>query len=167
MSKIYDKAFEEIIGIEGGLSNHPSDKGGLTKYGISQKAFPKLDIRNLTLEGAKKIYCDNYWKTANMNLDLFDEKTAIELFDIAVNMGVGTAAIKLQEALNLMNRNQKDFPDLKIDGDAGTNTMNAYAKVRKEILFKVLNGLQFMRYVSIVERNPVQEEFFNGWMKRV
>jgi lysozyme family protein len=163
----FDKAFEEIIAIEGGLTNDKNDRGGLTKYGISQKAFPNVDIKNLTLEGAKKIYLDNYWKTANINLDKLDEKNGIELFDIAVNMGVGTAARKLQEALNLMNRNQKDFANLTVDGNAGNKTIEAYLKVNKDILFKVLNGLQFMRYVAIVGRDETQEDFFNGWMKRV
>jgi lysozyme family protein len=163
----FDKAFQEIIAIEGGLVNDKNDRGGLTKYGISQKAFPKVDIRNLTIDGAKKIYFENYWKTGSINLDQYDEKNAIELFDIAVNMGVATSAKTLQNALNLMNRNQKDFPDLKVDGNAGEKTFKAYSIVNKEILFKVLNGLQFSRYVSIVERDPTQESFFNGWMKRV
>lgn len=164
----FNKAFDLIIvKIEGGLANHKNDRGGLTNYGISQKAFPKLDIRNLTLDAAKKIYYSNYWKTAQMNLDLLDEKTAIELFDIAVNMGVGTASRMLQSALNLMNRNQKDFADLTVDGLAGKRTMEAYAKVNKDVLFKVLNGLQFSRYVAICEKDKTQEIFFNGWMHRV
>jgi lysozyme family protein len=164
----FEKGFKEILGFEGiETTNNPNDKGGLTKFGISQKAFPKVDIRNLTLEGAKKIYFDNYWKTPLLNLDQYDEKTAIELFDIAVNMGVGTAAMTIQRAVNLMNRNQKDFLNLNVDGRAGDKTVRAYSKVNKEILLKVLNGLQFSRYVSIVERDETQEEFFNGWMVRV
>jgi lysozyme family protein len=51
-------------------------------------------------------------------LDQYDEKNAIELFDIAVNMGVATSAKTLQNALNLMNRNQS-FPDLKVDETPG------------------------------------------------
>jgi len=163
----FDKAFEEIIAIEGGLVNDKNDRGGLTKYGISQKAFPNVDIRNLTLEGAKKIYLDNYWKTGNLDLDQYEERIGIELFDIAVNMGVGTSAKTLQNALNLMNRDEKDFPNLEVDGDAGNATVKAYSKVDKNILFKVLNGLQFMRYVTIVQKDETQEAFFNGWMKRV
>lgn len=165
--KNFDIAFTEIIGIEGGLSDNKNDRGGLTKFGISQKAFPLLDIRNLTLDGAKKIYFENYWKTPNLNLEKFELKNAIELFDIAVNSGVGTSARILQRALNLMNRNQKDFKDLEVDGNAGDVTMKAYAKVNPDTLFKVLNGLQFLRFVNIVEHDETQEEFFNGWMKRV
>jgi lysozyme family protein len=163
----FDNAFKEIIAIEGGLTNDKNDRGGLTKYGISQKAFPNVDIENLTLQGAKTIYLENYWDTSNIDLERYDEKNGIELFDIAVNMGVGTAAKTLQNALNLMNRNQKDFPNLVVDGQAGEKTFQAYSKVNRDILFKVLNGLQFVRYVHIVERDETQEVFFNGWMKRV
>jgi len=49
----------------------------------------------------------------------------------------------------------------------GNKTISAYNSVDKQILLKVLNGLQFKRYVEIVERDKSQEVFFNGWMKRV
>lgn len=164
----FDLAFKEIIAIEGtATTNDPTDKGGLTKYGISKKAFPNVDIANLTLDKAKKIYQDNYWKTSNINLDSFDYKIALELFDIGVNQGIVTAAKKLQRALNLMNRNEKDFPDLMLDGNAGQKTISAYKKVNKDVLLKVLNGFQFMTYVEITERDKTQEKFFNGWMIRV
>jgi len=164
----FEIAFKAILGFEGTeTTNAKSDRGGLTKYGISQKAFPMLDIENLTLSNAKEIYFTHYWKTKNINLELFEEKEAIELFDIAVNMGVATSGRMLQTALNLMNRNQRDWADMKIDGIAGAETMKAYFKCRKDILLKVLNGLQFSRYVTIVESDKEQEQNFNGWMKRV
>lgn len=164
----FDLAFKEIIGIEGtATTNDPTDRGGLTKFGISKKSFPNVDIANLTLDKAKKIYLDNFWNTSNINLDNFDYKTALELFDIGVNQGIVTAAKTLQRALNLMNRNQKDFPDLVVDGNAGAKTIAAYKKVNKDTLLKVLNGLQFMRYVNITEKDTTQEKYFNGWMVRV
>jgi choloylglycine hydrolase len=63
-----------------------------------------------------------------------DERIAVELFDTAVNMGVGISARFLQEALNLMNRNQQDWNDLVVDGLCGKNTLIAYKKARKDIL---------------------------------
>ena len=165
---IFDKAFQDVIGFEGGYVNNPNDKGGETKYGISKRSYPNVDIKNLTLDGAKEIYYKDFWNTIRLELSLIDdEKIAIELFDTAVNMGVGVASKFLQEALNLMNRNQKEWNDLIVDGYCGFETLKAYKKARKDILLKVLNGLQFCRYKSIVEKNPTQEVFFNGWMKRV
>ena len=57
--------FEDIINDvfekEGGYVNDPKDPGGETKYGISKRAFPNVDIKSITKEDAKKIYMDNYW----------------------------------------------------------------------------------------------------------
>lgn len=166
--KPFDKAFEELIGLEGGYVNDPTDRGGETKYGISKRAYPNLNIKGLDLQQAKDIYYRDYWNTKYMRLDNISYyPVALELFDTAVNMGVTTASKMLQRALNLMNRNEKNFKDLVVDGWAGEKTMQAYKKVDNKILLKVLNGLQFMRYVEIVTSNPSQERFFNGWMKRV
>jgi len=172
-SETYNKAFDVVIGHEKGYVNDPDDPGGETKYGITKRAFPNEDIKNLTLERAKEIYYNNYWNTKKLNLDdiaKFDDKIAIELFDTGVNQGIVTASKYLQEALNLLNRNEKLFPDMKVDGWVGETTMNNLNKLRsydKPALLKVLNGLQFMRYYNIVKRNPTQEKFFSGWMKRV
>lgn len=166
MSNLFDKAFVELIGIEGGYVNNPTDRGGETKYGISKRAYPNLDIKNLSLAQAKQIYYTDYWKASGAD-QMMKYELALELFDTGVNMGNAIARIFLQEALNLMNRNGKDFPDLKVDGIIGSNTISAYKKVQDSILLKVLNGLQFSRYVWICKERPDQEEFFNGWMRRV
>lgn len=165
---IFDKAFEDIVGIEGGYVNNPNDKGGETKYGISKRSYPNVDIKNLTLNDAKEIYYKDFWNTKRLELSLInDEPIALELFDTSVNMGIVTASKFLQEALNLMNRSQTDWDDLVVDGYCGVETMKAYKKARKNILLKVLNGLQFCKYKAIVENNKEQEVFFNGWMLRV
>ena len=168
MSPNFKKAFCELIGIEGGYVNDPTDRGGETKYGISKKSYPNVDIKNLTLAQAQEIYYRDFWKHPRMNLDLIpDYAIALELFDTGVNTGSGTARRMLQESLNLMNRNGKNFPDLVVDGIIGGKTFDAYQQVDKKILLKVLNGLQFMRYTEICLADPAQERFFNGWMQRV
>ena len=166
MTHNFKKAFEELIGIEGGYVNDPTDPGGETKYGISKRSYPHLDIKNLTLGQAQEIYYRDFWKELHLD-DILKYKIALELFDTGVNMGQGTAGEFLQEALNLMNRDQRNFPDLAVDGIVGPVTMVAYRKVDDRILLKVLNGLQFRRYADICERKPSQEKYFNGWMKRV
>ena len=164
----FDKAFKEVIGFEGGYVWDSNDLGGETKYGISKRSYPRTNIKDLTLEDAKEIYYQDYWNTKKLELSLIsDEAIAIELFDTSVNMGVGIAAKFLQQALNLMNRNGRDWKDLKIDGYCGFKTLKAYKKSRKDVLLKVLNGLQFERYKRIVVSNSSQEVFFNGWMRRV
>ena len=162
----FKRAFKELIGIEGGYVNNPKDKGGETKFGISKRAYPNLDIKNLTLEKAQDIYYNDYWFA--LKLDYINEyNVALELFDTCVNMGIWKASTIFQEALNLLNRNERNFKDLVVDGVIGVKTILAYNKVDKNILLKVLNGLQFMNYVRICEKDKSQEVFFNGWMKRV
>ena len=58
----FDLAILHILNFEGGLSNHTNDRGGTTKFGISKKSYPNLDISNLTLEQAKDIYKRDYWQ---------------------------------------------------------------------------------------------------------
>lgn len=52
----FDKAFEIVVGHEGGYTDHPSDPGGETKFGISKRSYPNENIKGLTLERAKQIY---------------------------------------------------------------------------------------------------------------
>jgi len=166
MNQNFEKAFIELIGIEGGYVNDPTDRGGETKYGISKRSYPNLDIRNLSLQDAKEIYYRDFWQVNGLD-NILKYEVAAELFDTGVNMGVGIASRFLQEALNLMNRNGQNFADLKVDGQIGPATISAYRKVDDRILLKVLNGLQFSRYVWICKERPDQEKYFNGWMKRV
>ena len=58
---IWNKAFDMVIGNEGGYVNDPYDKGRETKYGISKKQYPHVDIPSLTLEQARDIYHKDYW----------------------------------------------------------------------------------------------------------
>jgi len=173
MTVAFKKAFEIIIGNEGGYVNDPLDRGGETKYGITKRWYPDIDIKNLTLDEARQIYWGDYWTHRKLDMrqiNEFDPKLAIELFDTAVNQGVPTAAKYLQKSLNLLNRNQKLFDDMKVDGWAGNTTFRCLNKLKpydKPALLKCVNGLQFMRYYTIVDDDPIQEINFAGWMKRI
>ena len=166
MNDVFNKAFEITIGHEGGYVNDPHDNGGETKYGISKKAYPNIDIKNLSLEDARGLYYKNYWNTKRARLWKLPDSIAIEVFDTAVNMGSSRAFKMLQESLNLLNRNETRFDDLKVDGWIGDATIKAIEKVKESELLKVLNGLQFTRYLEIVKNNESQERFFAGWIKR-
>ncbi len=160
--------FEKVVGFEGGYVNDSVDRGGETKYGISKRAFPYLDIANLTLDDAQAIYYKKYYASAFMNLEKIEDKDlCLELFESAVLMGVKTVAQNLQKALNYMNDNGRLYDDLRVDGWIGEKSFKALKKVNPKLVIKVLNGLQFNRLVKIVERNKEQERFFKGWLKRV
>lgn len=85
----FDQAVEFVLEREGVLSNHKNDRGGLTKYGISQKANPDVDVANLSREDAIGIYKDRYWDS--IGADNMDMATALIAFDTSVNSGPGAA----------------------------------------------------------------------------
>ncbi len=79
MRTSFDAAFKMVVGIEGAPTCDPADPGGYTKYGIAQKYNPDVDVRNLTLSGAKALYLKRYWLPAGcddapfpMDICLFD-----------------------------------------------------------------------------------------------
>ncbi|MDC7250325.1 MAG: glycosyl hydrolase 108 family protein [Sphaerochaetaceae bacterium] len=157
-----------MIGHEGGYVNNTHDRGGETKFGISKRSYPDLDIANLTLEDAKEIYYRDYFATPTLSLQKIQSETiACEVFNTAVIMGKRTAGKILQQALNLLNRNERLFPDLAVDGWIGSVTLSAIQQVHPRRLLKTLNGIQFCRFKEIVENDKSQERFFAGWLERV
>lgn len=170
MTQDFSKAVEETLVHEGILSDVLEDRGGLTKYGISQKSYPRLDIKSLTKKEALDIYYNDFWNHKKLNIKALPVSFYVkrEIFDTAVNAGTYREGVIFQEALNLLNRNEKDFEDLKVDGWLGSATRKSIKNLRyKNNLLKTLNGLQFCLYKEIAEKNPMQEVFFNGWLKRV
>ena len=79
-----------------------SDTGGLTKYGISQKAFPGVNIANLTPDQARAIYKKEYWdKIGGDKIPPELQKVAM---DTAVNQGVGKAKQFIAESGGDVNK---------------------------------------------------------------
>lgn len=158
------KAIVKLFGVEGGEVNDPDDRGGHTKYGISQRSYPAEDIHALTLERAAALYERDFWKPLRLS-EVHNQTIAEEIFDTAVNCGIGTGAKILQEAINLSN-----YPelDIAVDLHIGPATIAAVNNHRSpKALYKALNGLQFMHYAAIIKRNPKQEKFFRSWASRV
>jgi lysozyme family protein len=161
--KSFLAAFARTIGVEGGYVNDPLDPGGETKYGISKRAHPEADIKNLTLEEAQAIAYADYWNPLRLD-ELKSELMAAELFDTGYNCGVGTAALVAQRALNFFGE------DLAQDGIMGAKTiarLNFWADKDPVALFKCLNGFQFVYYVQCVKSNPAEMKYSRGWMKRI
>jgi len=96
----FEKAFLLTVAFEGGDSNDPDDRGGRTRYGISQRAYPDLDISKLTLEDAKALYRRDCWDKCGCDR-MNDQRHAEIVFDIAVNMGVSAAKELLMETLKI------------------------------------------------------------------
>ncbi|HEX7875525.1 MAG TPA: glycosyl hydrolase 108 family protein [Sphingobium sp.] len=167
---------DEVIAREGGYSNHPADRGGPTCFGVTQAVARANgyagDMRNLPRATAEAIYRRLYWEqTGYAFVAEIASGVAAELFDSAVNMGPATATGFLQRALNALNRNQKDYPDLKVDRAVGAKTLRALTafmalrgKVGEKVLLKAIEALQGERYLTLAERRPANEAFLYGWL---
>lgn len=160
MSNAFEEAFKDVIGLEGGYVNDPNDPGGETKFGISAKSYPTLDIAKLTVDEAKQIYLRDFWTP--LSLDSFHPMVAHELFEEAVNLGKARAVRILQEALDYFGYG------VEHDGVIGPQTIKAARNVgNAQDLCKVLNALQFMHYKRIIEQNPKLRKYAVGWLKRI
>lgn len=85
----FERAFEIVVGIEAGYVNDPQDPGGETKFGVSKRAYPGEDIKNLTMERAKFLFQRDYWEKCHC--DALSWPWAISVFDCAVNEGPAMA----------------------------------------------------------------------------
>jgi lysozyme family protein len=146
----FDRAFELVIGHEGGYVDDPNDPGGETKFGISKRAYPKEDIANLTLERAKELYHRDYW--LGLRADELPEWLALPLFDYAVNSGVYAAVRALQRAVGV-----------KDDGSFGPKTL-AVVKAAERV--STIVNLQAERVVFLAQL-PTFKHFGRGWSRRV
>ncbi len=195
----FNTAFTNTIDFEGGYSFDPNDRGGETYRGISRKYYPKwkgwqivdiyktkysaaeLDANMAQNEGLQSLveqfYRENYWLP--MQLDSFSQAVANELFDTSVNQGKWSAVSYLQKALNKLNRNQEDYPDIDMDGQMGNQTLSAYlaymdtrkfasrnADKLTEWLIRWLNYYQLQKYDQITIKDPGQEIYIPGWTER-
>ena len=149
----FNKAFKKVLKFEGGYVNDKSDSGGETKYGISKKAFPNLDIKNLTLNEAKEIYKKVYWDRIKGD-EIKSQKIAELIFDTAVNMGAYFAIKSAQKILNV-----------KQDGIIGAITLNALNNVNEEVFIKDYKLARIAKYVEIAKGDKIK--FLRGWIKRV
>ncbi len=95
MKDSFPLAFQLLMQFEGGYSFDKDDPGGETNFGISKRAYPKLDIKNMTEDQAKEIYEKDYWNTLSCN-DLSSPLDTIA-FDTSVNCGVSVAKKFLAE----------------------------------------------------------------------
>lgn len=171
----FDRAFAKLLGIEGGYANDKSDRGGATRYGITEAVARANgytgDMKALPVEWAQRIYKAQYWDTLRLDqIALMSFSIAEELFDTGVNMGIGVAARFLQTALNAFNRGGADYPDVTVDGALGPVTLHAlrqFLALRKvdgeKVMLRVLNAQQGARYIDIAKNDHEQEKFTFGW----
>lgn len=146
----FKKAVKYVIEDEGGYVNHPSDPGGETKYGIAKRSYPGLDIKNLTVSDAEKIYFDDFWTDAGV--ERLPEHLRYQFFDMAVNHGPHNATKILQRAAGVSD-----------DGVIGPNTLRSI----KGLSNTRLAAERSRFFIRIVRNKPSQIAFLEGWINRV
>lgn len=124
---------------DGHYTNHPSDPGGETKFGISKKAYPEIDIKSLTLLEAEEIYKKDYWFRSNC--DTMEWPLAMSVFDASINCGVRRAREWLGKSVVAEN-------------DARRNAT-------------LFNQERIAYYNALVEKKPSLKVFHKGWLNRV
>ena len=158
----FEKAFDRVIGNEGRIQKEPGDRGNWTsgvvrrgelkgtKFGISAMSYPLLDIENLTVEQAKGIYYEDWW--IKLGMDLFRPALSYQMFDAAINHGMGQASKMLQRAVSVLD-----------DGILGPVTRSKLDLIPlDDLLMKFLaERLEFMTFVG------TWDTFSKGWARRI
>ena len=174
MNNLKNTIINQIISVEGGYVDDPSDSGGETNFGITvavaRVAGYMGSMRNMPRTVAFDIYATKYWDGVRADeLSELSEIIAEEVVDTGVNMGRVRAGKFLQRALNVLNNQAKLYKDLKIDGGIGSKTiavLRTYLMHRDaEVLAKALNCLQGAFYIELAERREKDEKFVYGWFK--
>jgi uncharacterized protein (TIGR02594 family) len=165
----FNAAMSHILNVEGrNFTNHPADKGGPTKYGITLNTLKAWrgtnvtakDVESLTQDEATQVYKVRYWDKMNLGF-LTSQKVAMVLMDQGVNRGTGTAIRMAQVMMNSQSR-----AGLQVDDKLGPKTANAIEKLNEEFFCREFIQAAQHSYVDIVKRNTSQMVFLSGWMNR-
>lgn len=146
----FDTYINRILSHEGGYVNDPRDRGGETKWGISKRAYPNLNIATLTREDAIEIYRRDYWN--RMQGEHLPDEVAFQVLDAAVNHGIGNAIRFLQRAVGTAD-----------DGFVGPNTL---ARVRSTSPTDVVLRFNAER-LDFYTRLSTWPAFGKGWARRI
>ena len=162
MSLTFDQAFERLIGHEGKFTNDRQDRGNWTtgvigkgelkgtKYGISAMTYPDLDIKSLSLQQAKKIYKRDWWD--KINADQIDSALVFQVWDFAINAGMGTAKRKLKKAVGVAE-----------DCMIGKQTIQAINNTELNDVLMKFNAERLKYYTSL----STWSRYGKGWTLRV
>lgn len=157
------RAIDTLLRNEGGYANNPADRGGETRFGISTREYPDLEIATLTREEATRIYYRDWWLRFGYS-DL-PGPIGAKIFDLAVNIGPEHAARCLQRALRACGRT------LTEDGMLGPQTRKSAATANQLALIAALRSeaAGYYRMLAAQERGNRADGdngFLKGWLNR-
>ena len=164
-----------VFAVEGGYVNNPKDPGGETNHGITKAVAVThgytAPMKVMPKTTAAEIYYKDYIvKPGFEPIINISPAVAEELVDSGVNMGPPRPSRWLQESLNALNRDGKDYPDIVVDGQVGPGTILAYQQLQKarghilacQLIIKLLDAKQAVYYTSLTK----METFTPGWVSQ-
>jgi lysozyme family protein len=166
-----------LVAREGGYVADPADPGGETNHGITAAVARAYGydgpMAAMPLATAQAIYQKRYWLLPRLDqLDAICPTLAVKLLDIGVNMGQAIGIRFLQRALNVLNEQGQDFPDVVVDGMLGPVSLRAVqlflarrGEEGRQVLLAMIRAQQAVRYIEIAEGAPSQERFEFGWQR--
>ena len=158
---IRDEAIRSVLKWEGGETNDPHDPGKLTKWGISSRWNPSINMATLTKEQAYDFYVDK-WNSGPYG-DIAHPRTAAKLFLAAVLHGPGDAYRCLQRAVRSASALGVT---LRIDGRIGPKSIGAVNDCRDEILVAALKSEVAATCRIKATVKPAKQRYLNGWLNR-
>lgn len=153
----FNTAVVKLLAIEGGAKvvNDPADRGGVTKYGISSRAYPNEDVANLTEARARFLYRRDYWDRIHGD-DITSQLMAESIFDTCTNMGVRTGSRLAQVAAGIT----------PADGIIGSQSLGKLNAMMDRTFIAMYTIAKIARYADIANKNPTQRKFLRGWLNR-
>lgn len=177
-------ALKKTLEWEGNYSLDPNDTGGETWQGVSRKHHPTwagwdiIDslkgLRNFPLcllpsyslkAEVEDLYRREYWNVLKCD-DIEHQGLAEKLFDIAVNMGIGRAVKFLQQAINTVEERVSLFEDGVLGAKTLLKLKEFVLEDKCERLIATIRVLQANKYERIVAKDPTQQRFLKGWLRR-
>ena len=154
----FDESLRRLLVHEGGYTDHPSDPGGPTKFGITIHDFRKYvkpnataaDVRGMDVATASDIYRAKYWQA--LRCDELAPGLDYAVFDYGVNSGTARAAKVLHRLLGL--------------GAAARITDAAVAAAKRQDTASLVSRLcdERLAFLKSLKTWPV---FGKGWGRRV
>lgn len=159
----FTDAVDRLLVDEGGYCANPADPGGATKFGISAREYPNVDIAALTREAAVAIYWRDWW--LKFGFTRLPPAAAAKTFNLAVNIGPAHAVKCLQRALRACGHRVAE------DGELGDLTAGAAARADAAALLAALRSeaAGYYRTMAALARGARpggDAEFLAGWLNR-
>ncbi len=196
---MFKDTFVQVMGYEGLYSNDVNDTGGETVFGISRNNHPTwsgwavidslagmhgrgtssfkqaIQTNEPLKTSVEAFYKENYWDPFGLD-KVTSPEICFEIFDQAVNLGIGRTTKFIQQAFNAFNYQRKFGADLLVDGKCGPVTRDKLQLISADPLYvkpfkRALDSLQANHYISLGQSEQGTSnyrKYMRGWLdKRV